>query len=172
MKIKLLIIGNDGCGKSTLVKILSPIMNIAETSTVAAPYVFNELKYSRSYATVEECHRDRVNERQVWKDFIRDVINGEDLSNLAKLAIKDGYDGLSGVRHREEFEAIKKEGLFDYIIWVEGPNRKEPGKNSNELTKEDADLIVYNQTIVYDYLRNIFNLIRTILMKEKAIRAD
>lgn len=69
-----------------------------------------------------------------------------------------------GMRSREEFEACKAKDLFTYVIWVDAEKRLGVTETikSNQLTKDDADIIVDNNGTVEEFAKNIAVLIEKI----------
>jgi hypothetical protein len=59
------------------------------------------------------------------------------------------------MRSRDEFNASKH--LFDLIIWIDR-SKHLPDEDSNELTAEDADIIIDNNTYEIDLFYRMLDL--------------
>lgn len=128
MKIKLMIMGYARHGKDTVADILVDSFGLKkeDSSQFAGKQVM--MPYFRSkgieYATWEECYQDRVNRRQEWFEQIK-AYNTPHEARLAR-EIYQVSDMYVGIRREEEFLAVKKEGLFQYAIWVDAHKRFAP----------------------------------------------
>jgi len=95
------------------------------------------------YPDFEACYADRVNHRPEWFEQIKEY-NKNDEARLAR-EIYANSDIYVGIRRKEEFEAIKKEGLFQYSIWVDRSKHVPPEPTtSNTMTKDMADYVIDN----------------------------
>ena len=142
--MKLLIIGHGRHGKDTVCEMLrlKHGYEFQSSSNYANErVVFPVLSRIHGYETPEECYQDRVNHRRSWKNLIR-AYNGVDPARLARDIVSD-YDIYCGLRDREEFQACKREGLFDYVVWVDRSEHL-PDDPSMDLTREDADFVIDN----------------------------
>lgn len=144
--MKLLIIGHARHGKDTVCEMLrlKHEFNFMSSSNYANEHVvFPVLSKIHGYTSLEECYQDRVNHRRSWKNLIR-AFNGVDPARLAR-DITSEYDVYCGLRDREEFQACKREGLFDYVVWVDRSEHlpDEPSA-SMDLTIDDADIVIDN----------------------------
>ena len=154
---KLLILGNARHGKDTFAEILRDHMGLSfQSSSQAAAdiFIYDELKVKYGYETPEECFEDRVNHRAEWFDLIT-AYNSEDRSRLAKsiLEINDCYVGM---RNRKEVEGCIKEGVFDYIIWVDASERLplEAG-DSFDIDKSYAHFILENNGTLKEFTKKV-----------------
>lgn len=143
---KLLIIGESGCGKDELCKILADHFGyrFASASLIACEIVaFEKLKDKYSYATVEECHADRRNHIPEWVDIIAEY-NTPDGAALTR-QVMHASDIYCGVRKRSEYDAMIKAKLFDCIIYIDAYKRLgQPEKSYVEVTADDAHFTVDN----------------------------
>ena len=99
------------------------------------------------YANYEECYADRVNHRQAWHEQIK-VYNTPDKARLAR-EIYSVADIYVGIRCQHELEAIRKEGLYDYSIWVDrSKHLPREASTSNTVTKEMANYVIDNNGTV------------------------
>jgi hypothetical protein len=145
-KLKLMLLGYGRHGKDTVAEILARDYEyeFASSSWAAAEHaVYPTLALRYDYNSVEECFNDRANHRQEWYELIK-AYNTPDLSRLAQ-QIYSTTDVYVGIRDRDEFYAVKNEGLFDYAIWVDASNRLPvESTDSCTVTKEDADIVLDN----------------------------
>lgn len=121
MKIKLMILGYARHGKDTVAEILRDNLKLkfASSSFAAAEKVMVPFLAAKgiTYASLDECYADRVNHRQDWYEQIK-AYNNPDAAKLAREIYKDN-DIYVGMRSDIELEAVRKEGLFNYSIWVD-----------------------------------------------------
>ena len=144
--MKILVIGHARHGKDTVSEMLAKRMGLKFRSSsdfANERAVFPVLAPKYGYKTLNECYQDRVNHRQEWYELIRDY-NGDDPARLVRELYQE-CDIYCGLRHREEFEAAKAEGLFGVVVWVDAIEREpaEPA-DSMSLTAADADVIFNN----------------------------
>ena len=147
MKLKLMILGYARHGKDTVANILSETYGLTkeDSSQFAGKQVMLPYFASKGivYPNWEACYADRVNHRQEWFEQIK-AYNTPDEARLAReiYAVSDIY---VGIRRKEEFEAVKKEKLFDYSVWVDRSKLLPPEPTtSNTMTKEMADYVIDN----------------------------
>lgn len=140
-----MIMGHKGHGKDTVCKMLEKHgYSFASSSEfMCENVVFPALKEKYNYESPEQCHTDRDAHRQEWYQLIADF-NTPDKTALAK-AIYADHDVYCGIRHIEEFSAIKNASLFDYSIWVDASSRlPAEDESSCTVTAEMADLVMNN----------------------------
>jgi len=144
--LKLLIIGHARHGKDTVCEMLTDLLNLKFKSSsdfVNEKAVFPVLSKLYGYETLEECYEDRVNHRPEWFNLLR-AYNGEDPVRLGRELFNE-YDVYCGLRNREEYQAMKRAGLFDLVIWVDASERLPlETSDSMELTMSDADIVIDN----------------------------
>lgn len=144
--MKIMLIGHARHGKDTVCELLVERLNLTFRSSsdfVNERAVFPVLAPLYDYQTLDECYQDRVNHRQEWYELLRDY-NGDDAARLGRELFAEN-DIYCGLRHREEFEAMKAEGLFDVCIWVDASHRLPPEPiESMTLTRDDADFMINN----------------------------
>ena len=147
MKLKLMILGYARHGKDTVADILSTSLGLTkeDSSQFAGKQVMLPYFATKGviYPSWEECYADRVNHRQEWFEQIK-AYNTPDEARLAReiFAVSDIY---VGIRRKEEFEAVKREGLFQYSIWVDRSKHAQPEPTtSNTMAKEMADYVIDN----------------------------
>lgn len=122
--MKLLIIGHGRHGKDFAAEYLRDQYGLTfESSSMFAAneFLFEALAPIVGYKTVQECYRDRHNNRQLWHDLICEF-NSEDPAKLAK-SLLDQYDIYVGMRSDREYEACVRAGLFDHIVWIDAMDR-------------------------------------------------
>ncbi len=122
MKLKLMILGHARHGKDTVAEILRDSLGLTFTSSSYAAAEKVMVPFLRdvrgiTYASLEDCYADRVNHRQDWYEQIK-AYNTPDGAKLAREIYK-GSDIYVGMRSEVELEAVRKEGLYQYSIWVD-----------------------------------------------------
>lgn len=147
MKIKLMILGYARHGKDTVAEILRDNLNLkfASSSFAAAEKVMVPFLAAKgiTYATLDECYADRVNHRQDWYEQIK-AYNTPDGARLAREIYKDN-DIYVGMRSEAELEAVYKEGLYNYSIWVDRSKHVAPEPSTScSVTQEMANYTLDN----------------------------
>ena len=159
--MKIMIMGQSGHGKDTVCEMLVRHGYAWASSSEFAceNVVYPALKEKYNYESPEQCHADRHNHQAEWYQLIADL-NTPDKTTLAK-AIYAGHDIYCGIRHIEEFSAIKSAGLFDYAIWVDASDRMPPEDASScTVTKDMADFVIDNNGTLEDLERSVTHSIR------------
>jgi hypothetical protein len=147
MKLKLMILGYARHGKDTVAEILTQNhgLKFANSSWEAGKKIMLPYFESRGvyYKDFMECYEDRVNHRQEWFDQIV-AYNNPDRARLAR-EIYSESDMYVGLRDVAEFNAVKKEGLFQYAIWVDRSKIVPPEPaSSNNIDITSADYVIDN----------------------------
>lgn len=160
--MKLMIIGHARHGKDTVCEILREQYGLQFRSSyeaAAEKVIYPLLRDVYGYRTIEECLNDRVNHRGTWYQLIREY-NTPDAARLAREIYAEN-DIYCGLRHAEEFAAIKAAGLFDFCIWVDASQRHpaEPA-SSCSLNREHADYILDNNGTPEELQANIAHMMR------------
>lgn len=145
--------GHSEHGKGTVCKYLNELKGItyASSSWVACEeYVYHRMKtIGLGYRSIEQCYNDRRNHKELWYEFINEWTSNND-QILGRL-IAENYDIYDGIRHKDEFEALKAMGLYHTTIWVDASERVPPqDTNSMTVTREDADIIIHNNGSLND----------------------
>jgi hypothetical protein len=121
MKLKLMILGHARHGKDTVAEILRDNLGLtfASSSFAAAQKVMVPFLAAKgiTYASLDECYADRVNHRQDWYEQIK-AYNTPDGARLAREIYAEN-DIYVGMRNEVELEAVRKEVLYNYSIWVD-----------------------------------------------------
>jgi len=147
--MSILITGYGRAGKDTFCEILRDKFGMTFTSSswfMANEFIFDELKESRGYKTVEDCYNDRHSEgsRELWYNMISDY-NKDDPTKLARkiLEVNDIY---CGMRSKRELDACVESGVFDLTVWIDAEARCgiTETKESITVSKHDCDIIIYN----------------------------
>jgi len=147
MNKKILLLGTGRSGKDTMAEILLDCygLTFASSSEFANKhFIFEALRGFMGYSSLEECFNDRHNHRDLWFQLIC-TYNKEDPAKLAKSLLQTA-DIYVGMRGKVELDTCVRENVFDLKIFVDASERldyTEP-KSSNQITSEDADLIIYN----------------------------
>lgn len=149
-KIKTALLGYGRGGKDTLVEHLRDQYDhryIATSLLIAEIVTYPVMKDTHGYKSVEECYEDRHNHRPLIKSLISEY-NKEDKARLVKevLAVNDFYVGL---RCKEELDECKRQGLFDYICWVDRDGCFED-KSSCTVDRTMADYFIDNNGTLED----------------------
>lgn len=159
--INVLIIGHSEHGKSEVAKALCQHFGWTEgeSSYVCKEIVFAELiKRGYTYATPQEAWEDRRNNKQVWKDIIKDY-NKDDLAKLIKKIFSDN-EIYVGLRDGEEFTTGYMTGEMDVIVYVDAWIRKPDFDTNNlDIPKGMADVIIDNNGDKEALVENIEDLI-------------
>jgi hypothetical protein len=147
MKLKLMILGYARHGKDTVAEILTQNhgLKFANSSWEAGKKIMMPYfaSFGVHYKDFMECYEDRVNHRAEWFEQIL-AYNTPDLARLAR-EIYSESDVYVGMRSRAEFDAAKKEGLFQYAIWVDRSKILPPeSASSNDIDITAADYVIDN----------------------------
>lgn len=149
---KLLIIGHARHGKDTAAEMLRETHDYFFVSS--SEFVGREIIWEKwgkeKYATFEEMFEDRVNHRALWADMITEY-NTPDKTKTASTMLSRGYDLYVGMRRRDELDACRAKGIFDWVVWVDRSDHlpDEPF-SSMELIPSDADIIIDNNGTLED----------------------
>lgn len=164
---RLIVFGDGRHGKDTACEYLRDRFDLpfASSSWVACElFLFDQLKDEYGYRSKEECYEDRHNHRKLWYEAIRNF-NDPDLCRLARHLFAN-YDVYCGIRHHEEFAAIRKEGLADIAVWIDASKRLPPeSRESMSLTAKDADVVIDNNGTLEDLYRNLDNTFEALLRR-------
>jgi hypothetical protein len=162
--MNIILMGYGDSGKGTACKMLLEKLDISSISSsflACKLFMFDKLKDEFGYKTVQECYDDRRNHRAVWFDSIKSF-NSEDLCRLGRILFAT-YSVYDGVRNREEFYALKADGLFDLSIWIDAEDRVAPeSSDSISVTKYDADVIVLNGGDEHEFLARVERLFKAL----------
>ena len=141
---KLMIVGHGRHGKDTLADGFRELGWSCKDSSLASAevFLFDELKDSMGYPTVEACWADRHNHRALWYRLIAQY-NSEDNCRLMR-AIYEANDIYVGIRSRRELMSGLSQGLIDLVIWVERPGHDPESDSSMTIRRADSDIVVYN----------------------------
>jgi dephospho-CoA kinase len=156
--IRIMLVGEGTHGKDEVAKILVSEYGMkCESSSMFACklFIFDALKDKYGYESVEACYEDRVNHRAEWFDLISEY-NKDNPTRLAK-GIFNSNDVYVGIRNKTEFEACRREGEFDYAIWVDAFERlgHTEGTDSNQITPDMADFNLDNNGTLEDLPKEV-----------------
>ena len=163
--MKILIIGHGGHGKDSAAAIFALLMGCkyASSSEFACEHVVypKMLDLGHIYSNHIDCYNDRRNHRALWKSIISDYCQPKErlASDIVKL-----HDIYVGMRSRDEFEASRH--LFDLIIWIDR-SKHLPPEDSNDLSAEDADIIIDNNTNETDLFHRMLDAQLDVLRKNQ-----
>jgi hypothetical protein len=175
MKLKLMILGHARHGKDTVAEILRDSLKLkfASSSFAAAERVMVPFLASKgiTYASLDECYADRVNHRQDWYEQIKSF-NTPDCARLAREIYADN-DIYVGMRSEDELNAVRKEGLYDYSIWVDRSKHAAPEPpTSCSVTKEMANYVIDNNGTLEQLKINTLSLYWDLVSLEYAGRLE
>jgi hypothetical protein len=143
--MNIVVIGHKQHGKGTFADIAQARFGLTQngTSRFAADFMFERMKKTYPYRTVEECHGDRDNHRPTWYQGLADYNTPNPYQLIQD--ILSTHDIAEGLRHRDEYTPLRASGLVDVFIWIDASERKPlESKDSMTLTRQDADIIIDN----------------------------
>ena len=150
-QIKILICAEGRHGKDTLCEILNEKYGLSFASssyTAAEEFIFDKMKDSHGYKTVQECFDDRHtgDNRRIWYELISEF-NKDDKARLAKIILSKN-DIYCGLRSKEELDECIRQNLFDLTFWVDATKRlgHTEDKSSITITKEDCLYVLDNNS--------------------------
>lgn len=172
--LKIVLIGHKDHGKDEvadmLVDVLKEDHNIditfKTTSEIAnEEFIFDCIKDEFDYKTLKEAHTDRDNHRPLWFRLIS-LFNRNNKAEFIKLVLSK-YDIYAGLRCVEELEESARQGLFDYLIAVDGRERlPEEPKTSFTIPLERAEYILDNNGSLSELPNQVKMLADWIVAKE------
>jgi dephospho-CoA kinase len=172
--MKILILGHARHGKDEVASILSKTYGLKFKSSsefANEDFIYGELKDKYGYKSMKECFEDRINHREEWKKLIC-VYNQEDKTRLARKIFKVN-DIYVGLRDLNEYEAIVKAELADFIIYVDAGERC-GGYNdvTMEISQGDngVDYIIYNNGTLEDLKREVIIMFKTLTFSEDKLK--
>ena len=141
---KLMIVGHGRHGKDTFADGFRERGWLCKDSSYASAeiFLFDELKDSMGYRTVQECWEDRHNHRPLWFRMISEY-NSIDNCRLMR-GIYEHNDIYVGIRSRQELLVGIAQRLIDLVIWVERPGCSPESGESMNIRRSDSDIVVYN----------------------------
>jgi hypothetical protein len=180
-KPKIMLMGYGRHGKDTVAEYLKEKYGytFSSSSWEAAKHIFPVLRHIFGYKNVQECFDDRhsqiTNEdsgevyemRDVWHDAIKLMVAYSNTGlSRAILEVNDIY---VGIRCKDEFQAAKDAGLFDYVVWVDASERHPPEPSSScTVGPHLADVVLDNNGTLED----LYNSIDKMIIAMEAIHAN
>jgi hypothetical protein len=159
-----LIISHAQWGKDTAAAYMRDAYGLTfESSSMACLhlFLFEEIqkKYGLRYDTMEECFADRINHRDKWHDLIC-AFNTPDKAKLARIIIKErGNRMYVGMRSADEAQACLREGIFDWVIWVDASKRMPPEPDTSfNIDESIAHFDIDNNGTIEEMYAHIDNL--------------
>lgn len=144
--MNVIITGSKRHGKDTVSEVIARMSLCAfESSSHVAceAYIYDKLKDKYGYDTLEECYQDRDSHRKEWFDLIAEF-NVGDLARLGKRIFSQS-NIYCGLRNVNELHELRRQGVVDYVIWVDAGDRLEPeDSNSLTITRPDCDAAIDN----------------------------
>lgn len=157
---RVVIFGHKQHGKDTACEYLQSKFGISFISSslfACQNFLFEQMRDSYGYKTIEECFADRVNHRKYWYETIRDF-NFPDKTRMGRLLF-DKHDIYCGIRDLEEFNALKAAGLVDLSIFIDASDRLEKeSTESMNVSIEDADIIITNNGTLDEFYKKLDRL--------------
>lgn len=106
----------------------------------------------------EEAWRDRHQNREFWIAACHALRKG-DVGLLVRMCLGAG-DVAVGLRGKEEFHTVMREGLVDLMLWIDRP---QVGNDITvEFTRDDCDVVVDNHTSLERFHDRLVRFGRTI----------
>lgn len=160
--MKLLILGHAQHGKDTVAEYIRDMLGWKfESSSMAAAriFIYDRLKLSHNYKSVEECFKDRAFNRGTWHQLICEY-NKDDKARLAKEILKNS-DMYVGMRDDAELNECRNQNLFDYVLGVYDPRKPKESEESFTITdwELECDKIIINDGTKEDLRAKVFKLI-------------
>ena len=153
-------------GKDTACKILHQrfgISFITSSAYACETFLFEQMvRDGYQYRDAAECFTDRDNHRDYWYEAIR-AYNGDDPARMGR-EIFGRVSVFCGLRHIEELQALKAEGLVDAVVWVDACRRKPPeSAGSMSIPMSKADYVIDNNGTKKELESAITRFARTLL---------
>ena len=168
-----MVIGHARHGKDTVCEFLRDkygFVFVSSSYFAAQQFIFEKTKKDFGYKTVEACHADRFEFRDMWYDMISDYCK-DDAARFGK-EIYVEHDIYCGLRHKREFHAMKNQGVFDYVIWVDRSDHLPPeDKSSMTLEPWMADFVIDNNGSLKETQHNTRDLMDYLLVKDLGYHA-
>jgi dephospho-CoA kinase len=157
---KILIVGHARHGKDTAANIMCELFDLkSKSSSLAAAeiFIFDKLKDTYDYKTIEECWEDRVNRRALWYNLITEF-NTPDKLKLTKAILQEN-DIYIGLRNIAEVQEAVDEQVFDWVIGVFDKRKKLEATDSFDHEVMDfCDFIIENDGTLEDLQNKISTL--------------
>lgn len=181
--MKILIIGEGRHGKDTVAEMLRDYhgWSFRSSSHWCAEHVIYPAMQKRAGALYlagrdwrwfyEKRHEEVFGcGRRVWFDEILKY-NEENGGAAVARGVLAEVDIYVGMRSRYEFDAAMEEELFDKVIWVDRSEHLPPEGDSMELTQNDADIIISNNSTMRDLWFEV-DAVNAILRREERLNGN
>jgi len=147
---KILFCGYGRTGKDAGAFFLSRITQL----TYAGSFSWSALPHMSKFLGIhpQVAWDTRHQNREAWKQEL-DALRLADQCHLARLVVQSG-DIAAGLRDIKEIKAVKAEGLFDRIVWVERPGT--PRDFTVTYGPEDCDETIVNDGSLAQYHAKLF----------------
>lgn len=160
--MKLMVMGYGRHGKDTAAGLLASRWGLSfgsSSEAAAGVVILPALRGVLGYRTAGECYRDRHNFRALWFELIA-AYNCRDPARLSRLVLSDN-DVYCGIRSVDEFLAARREGLFDFAVWVDASSRLGPeDPDSCTVGPHLADYILDNNGEPGDLAEGVDEMVR------------
>lgn len=161
---KFIIFGHAQHGKDAACKYLQDTFGLSYKSSslfACEKFLFDEMKDTHHYKTIEECYNDRFLHRKYWYEAIVNY-NTPIKTRLARELFSQ-YDIYCGIRDLEEFQAIRNEGLVDLAIFIDARYRMPvESYDSMKLNRGHADIIIDNNKSLEELHGRLYRLFTTL----------
>lgn len=146
MRKRFIVFGHKRHGKDTVGEYLREHYGIHFDSSsmfICKKFLFEKMRHSHGYQTIEECFEDRVNHRPYWFDEIRAYTLAEP-TRLGREIFQEN-EMYCGIRSEIEYHALRNAGVFDLGIFVDASERlPKEDYESMKLGANDADIVIPN----------------------------
>lgn len=146
---KLLITAHALSGKDTVNDIFVKLTGLTfkgSSEILLEEVIYPVLKEKYNYTTPKECFKDRRSSNEMRAEWFNLLCkyNEHDKARLGKLIFSQ-VDIYVGLRNVEELVEMRKQGVVDYVVWIDSSSRVPPEpKTSMTITPEDCDYILDN----------------------------
>jgi len=159
--MKLFVCGYARSGKDHAGEYLRKAMGLEFESSsyfAAKKFIFEYMNNNGyNYKTLEDCFKDRRNNRKLWYDLITDY-NKVDLTSLSEAIFKEN-DAYIGLRNYKELAAAKLRWDDCVVIWIDASGRIEAeSTESCTVYKDQADFVVENKSGIVEFDKKLSKL--------------
>jgi energy-coupling factor transporter ATP-binding protein EcfA2 len=158
MRMKILVLGYTGSGKTTAAEILAAILDTSYCNT--SDKLIDDFAISIGLpSNVIANNKDKY--RNQLLEFGRAKQKIDPLWPQAQQL--EHSDILTGLRNKNEIEAAKKHKLYDLIIWVSRPGYTIG--STDKLSPSDADVVINNDGDITALKEKLLRLLTEVLPK-------
>ena len=165
--MNIMLIGHGRAGKGTFAKVALKSFGLTSKSSSRMGCemgLYEKFKDMFGYKDMEECYNDRHTKRDLWYQGICDICT-PDKATVGR-AIFESHDIYDGCRDDVELNAMKAAGLIDLVIWIDAGDRvAHESSSSMKLTRDDADVVIFNTTTEKEYIQKVMQFLAAITGK-------